>query len=133
MPDIAPLAPQPDFNLLSVSLQHVAEQVKFMVNIPAPTTELGEVMGLLRNINEELQDIKTQLRTLNEKYVLYYMCIYCSLNSHSKHELLPMKLANASARRSAPLRGPNGMLTAPAPKTQEELITVTGRTHLILS
>jgi hypothetical protein len=42
----------------------------------------------------------------------------------SQH-LMPMRLANSSAGRSAPLRGLQGLLQAPAPRTREELIGFT--------
>jgi hypothetical protein len=44
-----------------------------------------------------------------------------------------MQLKNASAGRSAPLHGVDGILTAPAPRTREELISFSGMVPADLS
>jgi hypothetical protein len=41
-----------------------------------------------------------------------------------------MWLANANAARSVPLHGLDGLLTAPAPRTHEELMGFTGMSYL---
>lgn len=52
--------------------------------------------------------------------------LICNNDSQNQLALLPMQLKNVSAGRSAPLHGPQGPLTGPAPRTREELIGFSG-------
>jgi hypothetical protein len=143
---------EPLISLPPDGLRLAIAQVERIPNLPHPTDEFRKITDSIRNLttsfDTKFDTLSTKVNTLSTKIdtlqtavediqhtwvKYYYPCIFHTNNQIISQDLLPMRFANASAGRSAPLRGLQGRLTAPAPTTREELLLFTGTYCVLLT
>ena len=154
-PNPSPMATaQPDMHAISNALRTLGTEVPKFVNIVA-VSQNAQVLQSLQHLLQSMNDVQTRLTNLETRFTstdtrladidtrmtamdtrltdILNRCVFPILNyriesdSLDSHQLLPMRLFNASASDYAPLYVPPGIAPGILPASRRLLFEFTGK------